>query len=234
MRKGNFRKIEIDIATVKEREQEVEEIEKIKTEAILRLKLLGLTDDFLEELKSEFKIKVADGKTSRDMNSFEKELLKKVFSEYEEFMYLQDFYFPYYIIEYRNNATSKHYLDVLFIKRGDFNEFDRHLIKNANCTQVIHCDITDSENITINRYAMSIIKKYGNALHSTACICRLEGKILYCEENEEIIAEFLEKVSNLYEERRRNKVHSYTRVYRSALTGEIIKTEPIIPDWLNN
>ena len=46
MEKGNFRKIEIDITNVKRREEEIEEVEKLKKEALQRLELFGFDNHF--------------------------------------------------------------------------------------------------------------------------------------------------------------------------------------------
>lgn len=212
MEKGNFRKIGLDITAIKKQEDEAEEIEKLKQEAVKRLELFGFSTGFLDELKKDFKIKVADGITSRGTNKLEEETLKKIYLKLlnpKEFL-------PYYITEYWD--CEKHYLAVLFVRHEQFDFFKR-LIKSADCVRVIKCDITAPENITIDEDGLS--------LQDTLLIMKKTGDALYPIEAEK---EIWETVNELYEERWRNKEYFCTRVYRSALTGEIIKTEPILPD----
>ena len=49
---------------------ENEKIIKKKKEALQRLELFGFDNNCLEELKRDFKPKVADGEICRDMNKF--------------------------------------------------------------------------------------------------------------------------------------------------------------------
>ena len=212
MEKENFRKIEIDITNVKRREEEIEEVEKLKKEALQRLELFGFDYHFLEELERDFKPKVADGEISRDMNKREEEILKKI---YLKLLNPRSF-FPYYITEYWD--CGKHYLAILFIRRTDEQfDFFKRLIKSTNCVRAITCDITDPKNIILDEDGIFskdqffIMERVGDAIYP-----------IWAEE------EIWEKVNKSYEEQRRNNKCSHTRVYRSALTGEIIKTEPII------
>lgn len=212
MEKGNFRKIELDITAVKKREEEAEEIEKLKQEAVKRLELFGFSTGFLDELKKDFKIKVADLIDSRDMTKFEERILEKVFSAFPSYCY-----FPYYIVD--DWIGEEYYFYIFYIHTLEEFEFYRCLIKSADCVRILKCNITDPENITIEQDVLTTMERLEDALS-----CSLPFK------SDEEVKEIQEKVDKLFEEQRRHKEYFYTRVYRSALTGEIIKTEPIIPD----
>lgn len=211
MEKGNFRKIELDITAVKKREEEAEEIEKLKQEAVKRLELFGFSTGFLDELKKDFKIKVADLIDSRDMTKFEERILEKIFSSFPSCCY-----FPYYIID--DWIGEEHYFYILYIHTLEEFELYKRLIKSADCARILDCNITDPENITIENDLLTIMERFEDALSWS-----------FLSKSDEEVKEIREKVDKLFEEHWRNKKCFYTRVYRSALTGEIIKTEPYEP-----
>lgn len=188
----------------------------MEKEAIQRLELFGFDNNFLKEIEKDFKIKVADGETSRDMNSFEEGIVEKVLSKAPG----TRTFLPYYITKYYLSETERYYLSIFYVDHiiSEY-EFLKRLIKTANYTFMIESDITDPENITLRRRKGNIMKKFGNALYPI-------DYTLYKEEAENN----WKKMKRIYEERER-KAHeeslkARTRVYRLAQPGENIIIEP--------
>ncbi len=194
---------------------ENEKIIKKKKEALQRLELFGFDNNFLEELKRDFKPKVADGEICRDMNKFEEETLKKIYLKRPVSKKL----FPYYITKYYLAETESYYFSILYISPHHSQwDSEKRLIETANYTYMIESNITDPDNMTICLRKRNIMKRFGNALYP----------IDYALYKEEAEAKW-QKMKETYEEIRRHEREEFirmnTHVYRAAYPGEDIIIE---------